>query len=91
MPFDTSREPLPLVGERCVGDRPFANHVADVFWRLRDGPLELIDDLLFPPALELGLTCNVHDQVAGVMPEPLVRVTSGSSQPLEFKLDSAGI
>lgn len=42
MPLDTSREPLPLVGERCVGDRPFANHVADVFWRLRDGPLELI-------------------------------------------------
>jgi len=44
-----------------------------VFWRLRDGPLELIDDLLFLPALELGLTCDVHDQGAGVISEPLVR------------------
>ena len=89
--FDASREPFPLVGELEVGDRRFADRIADVFWRLRNGPLELVGDLLFPPALELSLGCELYDEVVGVMFEPFVRVTSGRAQPLEFELDPAGV
>ena len=91
MAFDPSCEPLPLVGERGVGRRPFADHIADVFWRLGNGAFELLAYLLFLPALELSLGGELHDQVVGMMFEPVVRVTPGRTQPLEFQFGPAGI
>jgi hypothetical protein len=71
--------------------RSFADHIADVFWRLCNGPFDLVDVLLFLPALEFSLGGELHDQVVRVMFEPVVRVTSGSAQALEFQFDPAGI
>ena len=89
--FDASCEPLPLVGECGVRKRSFADHVADVFWRLRNSPFDLVGVLLFLPALELSLGGELHDQVVGMMFEPVVRVTPGRTQPLEFQFGPAGI
>ena len=91
MAFDASCEPLPLVGERGVRMRSFADHIADVFWRLGNGAFELLAYLLFLPALELSLGGELHDQVVGMMFEPVVRVTPGRTQPLEFQFGPAGI
>jgi hypothetical protein len=61
MAFDPSCEPLPLIGEGGVGNRSFADHIPDVFWRLRNGPFDLVGDPLFLPALELSLGGELHD------------------------------
>ena len=89
--FDASCEPLPLAGECGVGKRSFADRVANVFWRLRNGPFDLVGDPLLLPTLELGVGGELHDQVVGMMFEPVVRVTPGRTQPLEFQFGPAGI
>jgi len=45
MAFDASREAFPLVGERGVVNRAFADHIADVFCRLGNGPLDFVGDV----------------------------------------------
>lgn len=91
MAFDASREPFPLVGELRIGNRSFADHAADVFCRLRNGPLDLVGDVLFAPAFEFSFGRELHDQVVGVMSEPFVGVTSGRAQSLEFQIDPVGV
>ena len=58
MAFDASREPFPLAGKRGIVNRAFADHIADVFCRLRNGPLGFVGDVLFSPAFELSFGCK---------------------------------
>ena len=58
MAFDASREPFPLAGKRGIVNRAFADHIADVFCRLRNGPLGFVGDVLFAPVFELSFGCD---------------------------------
>jgi hypothetical protein len=80
--FDSSCELLPVLDNPGVGNRPLADHVADVLRRPDDGLLDLEGDVLVSPVLELRASGESGHEFLAVALEPLVWVTSGRLQPV---------